>query len=89
MEKLEFPFQYRITIVAPEAADRYWQAKHVAALPVVEAKTRVREEFGEAMKEDYWSAFGAPATSLGISDRRWMAGWLAGWMDPFPQNNWR
>uniref|UniRef100_A0A671TEK4 Reverse transcriptase domain-containing protein n=1 Tax=Sparus aurata TaxID=8175 RepID=A0A671TEK4_SPAAU len=40
----------------PEAADGYWQAKRAAALAVSEAKTRVWEEFGEAMEEDYRSA---------------------------------
>ena len=37
----------------PEAADGYWQAKRAAARVVVEAKTRVWEEFGEAMEKDY------------------------------------
>uniref|UniRef100_A0A671UIZ1 Endonuclease/exonuclease/phosphatase domain-containing protein n=1 Tax=Sparus aurata TaxID=8175 RepID=A0A671UIZ1_SPAAU len=40
----------------PEAADGYRQAKHAAARAVSEAKTRVWEEFGEAMEEDYRSA---------------------------------
>nr|XP_057925644.1 craniofacial development protein 2-like [Doryrhamphus excisus] len=40
----------------PEAADRYRQAKRFAALAVVEAKTRVWEEFGEAMGHDFRSA---------------------------------
>ncbi|XP_054643965.1 uncharacterized protein LOC129188028 [Dunckerocampus dactyliophorus] len=40
----------------PEAADGYRQAKRHAASAVVEAKTRVWEEFGEAMKHDFWSA---------------------------------
>uniref|UniRef100_A0A671XIA7 Endonuclease/exonuclease/phosphatase domain-containing protein n=1 Tax=Sparus aurata TaxID=8175 RepID=A0A671XIA7_SPAAU len=37
----------------PEAADGYRQAKRAAARAVSEAKTRVWEEFGEAMEEDY------------------------------------
>ncbi|KAI3368718.1 hypothetical protein L3Q82_025413 [Scortum barcoo] len=36
--------------------DRYRQAKQAAARTVLEAKTRVWEEFGEAMEEDYRSA---------------------------------
>uniref|UniRef100_A0A671XNI3 Endonuclease/exonuclease/phosphatase domain-containing protein n=1 Tax=Sparus aurata TaxID=8175 RepID=A0A671XNI3_SPAAU len=40
----------------PEAADGYRQAKRAAARAVSEAKTRVWEEFGEAMEEDYRSA---------------------------------
>ncbi|KAI3370748.1 hypothetical protein L3Q82_007292 [Scortum barcoo] len=42
----------------PDAeVDRYRQAKQAAALrTVLEAKTRVWEEFGEAMEEDYRSA---------------------------------
>uniref|UniRef100_A0A8C6WSG0 Endonuclease/exonuclease/phosphatase domain-containing protein n=2 Tax=Neogobius melanostomus TaxID=47308 RepID=A0A8C6WSG0_9GOBI len=40
----------------PEAAERYRQAKRAAARAVTEAKTRVWEEFGEAMEEDYRSA---------------------------------
>ncbi|KAI3369442.1 hypothetical protein L3Q82_007488 [Scortum barcoo] len=42
----------------PDAVDRYRQAKQAAAsgLMVLEAKTRVWEEFGEAMEEDYRSA---------------------------------
>ena len=40
----------------PEAVDRYRQAKRAAARAVAEAKTRVWEEFGEAMEEDYRSA---------------------------------
>ncbi|KAI3374050.1 hypothetical protein L3Q82_022616 [Scortum barcoo] len=37
----------------PDAVDRYRQAKQAAARMVLEAKTRVWEEFGEAMEEDY------------------------------------
>ncbi|KAI3358017.1 hypothetical protein L3Q82_003036 [Scortum barcoo] len=42
----------------PDAVDGYqWQAKQTAAQAVLEAKTRVWEEFGEAMEEDYhWLA---------------------------------
>ncbi|KAI3368363.1 hypothetical protein L3Q82_008072 [Scortum barcoo] len=40
----------------PDAVDRYRQAKQAAARTVLEAKTRVWEEFGEAMEEDYRSA---------------------------------
>ncbi|KAI3375466.1 hypothetical protein L3Q82_003794 [Scortum barcoo] len=39
----------------PDAVDRYRQAKQAAARMVLEAKTRVWEEFGEAMEEDYRS----------------------------------
>ncbi|KAI3352266.1 hypothetical protein L3Q82_005245 [Scortum barcoo] len=39
----------------PDAVDRYRQAKQAAARTVLEAKTRVWEEFGEAMEEDYRS----------------------------------
>ncbi|KAI3362784.1 hypothetical protein L3Q82_001836 [Scortum barcoo] len=35
----------------PDAVDRYRQAKQAAARAVLEAKTRVWEEFGEAMEE--------------------------------------
>ncbi|KAI3373105.1 hypothetical protein L3Q82_006434 [Scortum barcoo] len=40
----------------PDAVDRYRQAKQATARTVLEAKTRVWEEFGEAMEEDYRSA---------------------------------
>ncbi|KAI3366533.1 hypothetical protein L3Q82_000663 [Scortum barcoo] len=40
----------------PDAVDGYRQAKQAAARTVLEAKTRVWEEFGEAMEEDYRSA---------------------------------
>ncbi|KAK3543842.1 hypothetical protein QTP70_030073, partial [Hemibagrus guttatus] len=40
----------------PEAAEAYWQAKQTAARVVSEAKTRVWEEFGEAMEKDYRTA---------------------------------
>ncbi|KAK3545916.1 hypothetical protein QTP70_016712, partial [Hemibagrus guttatus] len=42
----------------PEAAEAYWQAKRTAAGVVLEAKTRVWEEFGEAMEKDYRTALG-------------------------------
>ncbi|KAK3563826.1 hypothetical protein QTP86_002743 [Hemibagrus guttatus] len=41
-----------------EAAEAYRQAKRTTALVVSEAKTRVWEEFGEAMKKDYRTASG-------------------------------
>ena len=40
----------------PEAADRYRLAKRAAAAAVAEAKTRVWEEFGEAMENDFRTA---------------------------------
>ncbi|KAK3573223.1 hypothetical protein QTP86_015134 [Hemibagrus guttatus] len=42
----------------PEAAEAYRQAKQTAAQVVSEAKTRVWEEFSEAMEKDYWMASG-------------------------------
>ncbi|KAK3574271.1 hypothetical protein QTP86_004382 [Hemibagrus guttatus] len=42
----------------PEAAEAYWQAKQTTAVVVSEAKTRVWEEFGEAMEKDYRTASG-------------------------------
>ncbi|KAI3367323.1 hypothetical protein L3Q82_008366 [Scortum barcoo] len=46
---------YRATLACgtPDAADGYRQAKQAAARAVLEAKTRVWQEFGEAMEEDY------------------------------------
>ncbi|KAI3356949.1 hypothetical protein L3Q82_003594 [Scortum barcoo] len=41
--------------VVDTGIDRYRQAKQAAARRVLEAKTRVWEEFGEAMEEDYLS----------------------------------
>ncbi|XP_054860769.1 uncharacterized protein LOC118470292 [Amphiprion ocellaris] len=41
---------------SPEAADRYQLAKRAAAVTAAEAKTRVWEEFGEAMEKDFWLA---------------------------------
>ncbi|KAK3518677.1 hypothetical protein QTP70_007170 [Hemibagrus guttatus] len=42
----------------PEAADVYRQSKQAAARVVSEAKTRVWEEFSEAMEKDYRTASG-------------------------------
>ncbi|KAK3537306.1 hypothetical protein QTP70_007175 [Hemibagrus guttatus] len=42
----------------PETAEAYWQAKRTAAGVVLEAKTLVWEEFGEAMEKDYRTASG-------------------------------
>ncbi|KAK3548334.1 hypothetical protein QTP70_010189 [Hemibagrus guttatus] len=42
----------------PEAAEAYRQAKRTTAVVVSEAKTRVWEEFGEAMEKDYRKASG-------------------------------
>ncbi|KAK3538143.1 hypothetical protein QTP70_032395 [Hemibagrus guttatus] len=42
----------------PEAAEAYRQAKRTTAQVVSEAKTRVWEEFGEAMEKDYRMASG-------------------------------
>ncbi|KAK3532938.1 hypothetical protein QTP70_003794 [Hemibagrus guttatus] len=42
----------------PEAAEAYRQAKRTTAVVVSEAKTRVWEEFGEAMEKDYRTALG-------------------------------
>ncbi|KAK3540927.1 hypothetical protein QTP86_005816 [Hemibagrus guttatus] len=42
----------------PEAAEAYRQAKRTTAVVVSEAKTRVWEEFGEAMEKDYRTAPG-------------------------------
>ena len=38
---------------SPETADRYRQARRAAASAVTKAKTRVWEEFGEAMEKDF------------------------------------
>jgi len=37
---------------SPETPDGYWEARRAAASAVAEAKTRVWEEFGEAMEKD-------------------------------------
>ncbi|KAK3536643.1 hypothetical protein QTP86_015444, partial [Hemibagrus guttatus] len=42
----------------PEAAEAYRQAKRTTAVVVSEAKTRVWEEFGEAMEKEYRAASG-------------------------------
>ncbi|KAK3572192.1 hypothetical protein QTP86_025596, partial [Hemibagrus guttatus] len=44
--------------LAPEAAEAYRQAKRTTAVVVSEAKSRVWEEFGEAMEKDYRTASG-------------------------------
>ncbi|KAI3371803.1 hypothetical protein L3Q82_024365 [Scortum barcoo] len=49
----------------PDAVDRYRQAKQAAARTVLEAKTRVWEEFGEAMEEDYRGTGECVPTSQG------------------------
>ncbi|KAK3570250.1 hypothetical protein QTP86_017123 [Hemibagrus guttatus] len=51
---------YRVWLACgtPEAADAYQQVKRAAARLVSEAKTRVWEEFGEAMEKDYRTASG-------------------------------
>ncbi|KAI3366531.1 hypothetical protein L3Q82_000662 [Scortum barcoo] len=49
-------YQAMLACGTPDAVDRYRQAKQAAARTVLEAKTRVWEEFGEAMEEDYRSA---------------------------------
>jgi len=41
---------------SPETAERYWEARRAAASAVAEAKTRVWEEFKEAMEKDFWLA---------------------------------
>jgi len=38
---------------SPETADGYREARRVAASAVAEAKTRMWEEFGEAMEKDF------------------------------------
>ncbi|KAK3513103.1 hypothetical protein QTP70_001397 [Hemibagrus guttatus] len=47
-----------LTWGTPEAAEAYRQAKRTTAVVVTEAKTRVWEEFGEAMEKDYRTASG-------------------------------
>ncbi len=49
-------FRYMFSQGTWEAAARYRQAWRMAALAVTEAKERVCEELGEAMKKDYLSA---------------------------------
>ncbi|KAI3358922.1 hypothetical protein L3Q82_015309 [Scortum barcoo] len=46
-------YQTMLACGTPDAVDRYRQAKQATARMVLEAKTRVWEEFGEAMEEDY------------------------------------
>uniref|UniRef100_A0A3P9BAT4 PH domain-containing protein n=1 Tax=Maylandia zebra TaxID=106582 RepID=A0A3P9BAT4_9CICH len=50
------PYRAWLACGTPEAADRYRQAKRNAAWAVAEAKTRVWEEFGEAMEKDFRTA---------------------------------
>ncbi|KAK3561454.1 hypothetical protein QTP86_002818 [Hemibagrus guttatus] len=42
----------------PEAAEAYRQAKQTTVVAVLEAKTWVWEELGEAIEKDYWTASG-------------------------------
>uniref|UniRef100_H2MWP2 C-type lectin domain-containing protein n=1 Tax=Oryzias latipes TaxID=8090 RepID=H2MWP2_ORYLA len=46
-------YQAWLACGTPEAANRYRQSKRAATRAVAEAKTRAREEFGEAMEKDY------------------------------------
>ncbi|KAI3354938.1 hypothetical protein L3Q82_004554 [Scortum barcoo] len=57
----------------PDAVDRYRpQAKQAAARTVLEAKTRVWEEFGEAMEEDYrWGAVDLELGTLSDGGRKY------------------
>jgi len=48
--------QYTQTQESPETADGYKEARRAAASVVAEAKTRVWEEFGEAVEKDFRSA---------------------------------
>ncbi|KAK3560453.1 hypothetical protein QTP86_009634 [Hemibagrus guttatus] len=52
------PYRAWLAWGTPEAAEAYRQAKRTAAGVVSEAKTRVWEEFGEAMEKDYRTASG-------------------------------
>ncbi|KAK3540900.1 hypothetical protein QTP86_004165 [Hemibagrus guttatus] len=52
----------------PEAAEAYRQAKRTTAVVVSEAKTRVWEEFGEAMEKDYRTASGNSGRPFGASE---------------------
>ncbi|KAK3514284.1 hypothetical protein QTP70_012901 [Hemibagrus guttatus] len=56
--KLKESYQAWLAWGTPEAAEAYPQAKRTAAGVVSEAKTRVWEEFGEAMEKDYRTASG-------------------------------
>ncbi|KAK3553014.1 hypothetical protein QTP86_031160 [Hemibagrus guttatus] len=62
--KKEF-YQAWLARGTPEAAEAYQQAKRTAAGVVLEAKTRVWEEFGEAMQKDYRMA----------SEKFWQTDW--------------
>ncbi|KAK3556221.1 hypothetical protein QTP70_006736 [Hemibagrus guttatus] len=56
--KLKKSYRAWLARGTPEAAEAYRQAKQTAARVVLEAKTGVWEEFGEAMEEDYQTASG-------------------------------
>ncbi|KAK3568863.1 hypothetical protein QTP86_018965 [Hemibagrus guttatus] len=56
--KLKESYQAWLARGTPEAAEAYRQAKRTTAVVVSEAKTRVWEEFGEAMEKDYRTASG-------------------------------
>ncbi|KAK3515797.1 hypothetical protein QTP70_032936 [Hemibagrus guttatus] len=58
----------------PEAAEAYRQTKRTAAGVVLEAKTRVWEEFGEAMEEDYRTASGKFWQTVRRLRRAWWSG---------------
>ncbi|KAI3351146.1 hypothetical protein L3Q82_005608 [Scortum barcoo] len=49
-------YQAMLACWNPNTVDGYWQSKQAAARTVLEPKTRVWEEFGEAMEEDFQSA---------------------------------
>ncbi|KAK3542765.1 hypothetical protein QTP70_002779, partial [Hemibagrus guttatus] len=56
--KLKESYRAWLARGTPEAAEAYQQAKRTTAVVVSEAKTRVWEEFGEAMEKDYRMASG-------------------------------
>jgi len=62
-------YQAFLASVTLEAADGYRQAKRNAAMAVVKAKTRVWEEFGEAMENVFRTA----------SERFWFTIWRWKW----------
>lgn len=49
-------FQVMLIYRSPESIERYWLAKRAAAGKVTKVKAQVWEEFGEAMKNYYWTA---------------------------------
>ncbi len=49
-------FQAWLAQGPPEAANGYREARRATALVVMEAKTWLWEEFGEAMEKDFWLA---------------------------------